>query len=408
MKSRGRKPTQRWKYGNVGSEGFLFVVVMIMLFALCLLGGVVFTIFRTDLRSVGYHKTGTEALYHADAGARYILDRLRIDLQTNSVNLDQAVEIVNYESPPGFKFDTVTNLIRLADGKSYLYRVTGRAMTSMAGIEVVVSRPAVPSVAVFGEEDITLKPGVECYSYVSSEVQYPSPADSTDAVTVGTNGELDSHADAVHGTIYLGADEGGVPATYTSEGGETIASIEHGDRIAPDPIGVVGGLAAQEFFRLAVSNDNVQAVGGTRVGNVLTIEGNVTLTAGDYYVDEIDLKGFDVLTIDASGGSVNVYLTGGANTQPNVTISVNPPLPGNFRIISNSSETINLQPKTDLMAVIYAPLAEINVQPNGTLYGAFWGRSVKIMPGGEFFADEDALNQLAFGLPAVVSWKDAP
>ena len=381
------------------------VVVMGLLFALVLLGAILYSVLSVDLRNADNYNRAVRALHDADAGCDHVLGGIKHDLSAGSLVLDQAVEAVNYLAPAGFDFVPVTNLIRLADGRSYMYRVIGRSGSARACIEVAVSSCSSITIGCFGNSDVRLKSGTRVYSYRSSQTTAPTPATSTGEASVGGNEHIGGDNDAVDGTIILGEDESGNPASYSHEF-TTPSEVIRTGRIDPDPLGVTNGYLASEFVRVALTNDNASATGGTLVGNVLTIEGDVALTAGDYYVDEIDLGNNETLAIDATAGPVNIYLIGGAYTQPNAEIDVSPAKPDNLRIFSNSGEPIEFQPNSHYIGFIYAPLATVRIQPAGAFYGALWADEIEVWPGGNVYIDIDFLDGFDMGEPMrIVSWK---
>jgi len=287
-----------------------------------------------------------------------------------------------------------------------MFEVTGRSGVSEATIEIVLDSWGSVVMGLFGNEEVNMAPNTEVYSYRSSQTTFPTPADSTGEASVGTNEQMGGNPDAVDGVIYLGEDAAGVPATYPNEG-SSLATVVHVPRVDPDPFGIVGGYLATRFTEVAAANDNNQAVGGSSSGGMLEISGNVTLSAGDYYVNKIDLQPQETLTIDATAGAVSIYLSGGANLSPNSSFVMNPPAPDLFRIYSNSAEPIRLMPQTDINGVvIYAPLAEINLQPNGDFYGVAWGRELDMQPGGTCYIDVDAVENLSMsGKLERMSWR---
>jgi len=397
--------------GTTSRQGIVLVVVVSLLAALAMLCVALFAILTVDIRSAGYYDRAVSALHDADGGAEYVFSRVRQNLASATLILDSPSEAVNYAAPGGLNFDAVTNLVRLSDRHTYMYTVTGRSGSSRALIEVVlglvVGDGRTSLLGAFGDDKFTIKPNSYVYSYHSST--NPNPSSSAGGATIGANKELSADDDAVDDSIYLGEAEDGTPATFGNEG-STSADVYRGDRINPDPLGVTtGGPLAHAFADAAVSNDNAGGVGGILNGNVLTIKGDVTLVAGDYYVDEIDLGAHEMLTIDATAGAVNIHLTGAMEMKPNSDLVVNPRVPSNFRVFSNSSTQVKLYPKTDFVGMIYAPLAPILVQPNGDFCGAIWGNELELKPGGETYLDLDSLDTWYFALGLVeahiASWK---
>lgn len=387
-----------------GKDGIILIMVMSFLTLLMLLAGTFHIVTTMNARQTGFSVAGAEAFEQASSGADFVFGRLRADDISGVVTLQTAMVSVNYAPPTGYHFDPVTNLIRLADNRSFFYRVVGRQGDARATVEVVVGRAAVVMTGVFGNEDVSLGPNTEILSYRSSEGT--APTNSTGEGSAASNEAMDGKPDAVDGTIYLGESTAGIPASYDDEF-TTPATVVRTERINPDPLGLANGALSNEFAFAAVSNDNATAIGGSISGGQLLISGNVTLRAGRYYVSEIDLIGAPrTLTIDATNGPVVIYLTGSAETGPNNTISVNPPLPENLVIYSNSSDDIRFLPQTTFVGFIYAPLASITIQPGGDFLGALWANSVDVAPNGQMYVDLDILNRLSVeGLLTRRSWK---
>lgn len=394
--------------GPGARDGVVLVIVMALVAALVLMGGVAYTVLRTDLRGTGHYADAVSALHQADAGASHVFERIRADLDADVLRFDAPFKTVSYAAPADYSFDTVTNIFALAGNQHYRFSVHGFSRQARATVETVVGgRVSGPGKHVYGDDEVAMGPGTDVYSYSSSTNEWPVPSDSTDHATVASNEDIGGKADAVNGTVVLGEDESGVPATYAHEfspGPKT--DVVRVDRMDPDPLGAIDGPLADEFARVATNNNNGDAVGGAPNSPYLTLEGDVTLTAGDYYVDEINIANNKTLTIDASSGPINVYLTGPAFVAVQGDMPVAPHLPDNFRLFSNSSETIEMKPKTDFCGLIYAPLAAVYLAPNGDIYGGVWARSLEIKPGGAFYGDDDLLHKAVFGFLRIVSWKE--
>jgi hypothetical protein len=385
--------------------GVVLVIVMLIVSALTLLGGMAFVVSKIQLRGSGYYRQGAEAFANADAGARYVLHRMAAAKDNGTLALHGANVAVNFTAPAGYAFDAVTNLTRVADGH-YMYRLSGYAQTGRATIQVVVAHdPLFPPFGIFGDRGVQFKPNARVWSYQSSATLVPTAAGDTREARIGSNRTVEGDADITAGAIYLGEDSAGNPATYPAEL-TTAASVYRVPRIDPDPLGLAGGWLAGEFARVAASNDNARAVGGTVSGNSIELSGDVTLVAGDYYVSLIDIGPNKTLRVDASAGPVNIFLTGEALIAANGNITTSPALPGNLRLYSNSSRMIGLKPGGDFVGFIYAPLANVQMEPNGLFRGAVWGMSVNFWPGGDAFIDMDFLEDFVGRPLELVSWKE--
>ncbi len=388
---------------QAGRRGVVMIIVVSFLTVLVFLGGTIAAMLGVNVRQTGYANAAAQAWQQAEAGADLVFARVREDEMNGTLPWSGTAMSVNYAAPMGYTFDTVTTLTRMPNARQYAYRVTGRSGEARAIIEVVLGRAPGMNLGAFGNQGVTLKPNTYIHSYDSSTTT--TPTSSTGAATVGVNGTLSADASAVDGQIYLGESTAGLPASYGNEN-STSAEVIRTDWIDPDPLGVDGGALAAWFGFVAATNHNTSAVGGTHSGGQLRITGNVTLTAGNYYVSEINLGNHRTLTVDASAGPVRIFLTGGASTQPNANIVVNPPYARNLQIFSNSSQPITFQPNNSFIGYIYAPLASITVQPNGDIYGALWGNQLSMQPNGSLYIDTDFVNTFDFNQPLRrVAWK---
>ena len=386
----------------------MLVVVVSMLAALSLLATLLFSVISADIRNMAHQTRASAALHQADAGVEYTKACVRADVESRALRLLEAEIDIDYPVPTGFTFDPVTRLTRLPGGDAYVFRVVGRVGQSRAAVEAVIGSGvgALGLIGCFGDGLFELKPGSYVHSYRSGD--NPNPTTSTNEATGGSNTLVKIATDgSVTGDVVLGEVLAGDPATCNNPDGPTGEVISR-ERVDPDPLGLTtGGPLAEDFARVAIDNDNAQAVGGVHVPPVLTITGDVILTAGEYFVDRIYVAASQKLTIDARDGPVDLYLTGAAEFKPNSNIEVMPPLPHSFRLYSNSSASIEFYPKTDTVAFIYAPLAPLHIYPTADFLGAAWGASTYISPGGAFFIDLDFLSDFANekGPMRVLSWR---
>ena len=391
---------------NQGSEGSVLFVLMVFIAALTLYAATAYLTSSLDIRTARSHILATRALYQADAGVRHVTERVREDVRSGALKLNSLTQPVFYPAPEDLTFDTVTALYRLADETSYSFDVVGRSAEASATVQAILSIDDKLKFGLFADQNMTFGPTARVYSYNSSQILNPSPADSTQDSLVGVNGSMGGNSSTVSGTIVLGENLAGQPASYSHEFSTTqSAVIERTTHIDPDPLGAVGGELAADFARVAAANDNATAVGGVVSGNSMKIQGDVTLRAGDYYVSEINLGNHRTLRVDATDGPVNIYLTGPAYVAPNASIDTGPPLPNNLRIYSNSSSKIDFAPNALFVGFIYAPLATLDIKPNASIYGALWGRDLNISPNGNIYTDNDLFSSMFRTSLVLHSWK---
>ncbi len=391
---------------NQQKEGAVLFVLMVFMAALTLYAATAYLTSSLDIRTARSHILATRALYQADAGVRHVSERVREDVRSGSLRLNSMTHAVSYPAPAELTFDTVTALYRLADETSYSFEVVGRSAEASATIEAILSIDDKLRFGLFADRNMTFGPTARVYSYNSSQILNPNAGDSTHDSLVGVNGSMGGNSATVNGTILLGENLSGQPASYSHEFSSTQAAVvERTTHIDPDPLGVVGGELAADFARVAAANDNATAVGGVISGNSISLQGDVTLRAGDYYVSQINIGNHRTLRVDATDGPVNIYLTGTAYVAPNASIDTGPPLPNNLRIYANSSAKIDFAPNARFVGFIYAPLATIDIKPNASVYGALWGRDLNISPNGDIFTDNDLFRSMFQTSLVLHSWK---
>ncbi len=152
---------------------------------------------------------------------------------------------------------------------------------------------------------------------------------------------------------------------------------------------------------------------------------NMTLygkTGGSsFYVTEITLSNEATLTIDTTGGPVNIYLEGNLETANDTKIKVlgnskatiylsgkltakndseinkterNPP---NLTIYSCSTENMVFENDTVFAGAVFAPNATITVKNDAKIYGALWGNKIQIENDGKVYFDTSLTNAFSAG-----------
>lgn len=396
-------------------RGVVLLGVMAALAALALLGGTLAVISRTDVRIAARFRRAADALYNADGGVRYVACAIEADLASGALVLDSPVEAVNYTAPPAFEFDPVTRLARTSNTNAYCYRVMGRSLLSRFTIEAVFRRASAFEKGLFGDESFDIKATGKILSYDSSVIANPTPDDSTGEAMAACNGEFLTHQDSlIDGSLLLGEDPDGVRATWTEmpSGGTTITG-EPGvptDRIEPDPLGAASGDLAADFARYAVAgqNDNLTASPPVSPPHNRLLLGNrdvAVLSSGNYYFSQIVIKQGATLTIDASAGPVNIYLSGKMEAKEGCTINTSG-RPTDLSIFSNSDEALILKHEGSFKGVIYAPFADVQVRNSGDFYGSCWAGSVEMKNSGHVYVDLSIRQKFLSNKIALLSWKE--
>ena len=365
--------------------GMALVIIMLLVAALLLLGGTVFRIFTLDLRTVGYERDQAGAFSQADAGARYLLSRIHADVKGKTLTLGSPTVAVSYPAPAGLTFDTVTNLVRLADGATYAYRVTSRLRDAAATVDVTF-KPliGIGGAAVFGHALLDMQNQSKVIGYDSALTPDPTPADADGSADVASNTHVEMGSwTVVDGDLDLG-EAGGSTATYNIHKKATVNGTE-GDPEGPidqDPEGIIGGDMATQLNAAKTSNNNANAI-PPLVGNVLYAETTqvVTLPAGVYYLEDFYLVDHCALNVT---GPVRIYVEGRLTIRDHSTVNAGGD-PANLFIYSTNggggapaSDTVTVRDQCVVKGSFYAPYASIELLNQTKIYGSVWGNRVAI------------------------------
>jgi len=399
-------------YGN--ENGIVLVIALVFLAVLGLLGTTAVIVTTTDIKIGGNYKTSVQAFYDAEAGVQYAIGKIGDGLADGSLSLTGNPVTVNYTAPTGFSFDTITTLTQVGTTSNCSFQATGHSGDANSTIEVVFTRDPLFQYGVFGDEEVDMKNNGAVYSYDSSVTSNPTPTDSTGEGDIGSNGEVKVHNGTyIDGDVGLGDDGAGTEAVYTETGhspGPTVtgqaADVPRPD---PDPLGAIGGDLADDFVTYSTTNDNASA--GIADNEISLGNGeSLTLTAGNYYLTSIELKNGSSLEIDASGGDVNIYLTGeggdakfDAKNGSSFNITGDPT---DFTIFSDSTKKIDLKHGTTFKGTIYAPYSKVNVKHSADVYGIIWANEVDIKNSGEVYFDTALKDKWLADTISIVSWKE--
>ena len=388
-------------------SGLALFGVIVILGGLSFVGAIVYAVVDANIEVAGHYQHKQESFFQADAAVEYVRAQLNSDLRSGAITLTQEVVTVNYAAPSGYNFDTVTNLVQLANTNLYAFTATGRARTSNTKILAVLGQSnALADLGLFGDRDVQIQPGFDIYSYRSSVLLNPTAADSTGTAGAGSNLSVTLQPGvSIDGSILIGESVLGIPGTVSGEG--TIP-VDFTERISPDPLGAIGGELAASFahYSIALNNDNA-AVG--IVGNQIDLRNHDTLNlpAGYYYLTDYSQASGSTMIFDSTPDDPAViFLSGEMFTASNSEMVSSSGSPKALYVFSNSNEEVRIQPKSEFRGFIYAPYAHIQMQPNGDLYGVMWGATMRLQPGGDFFVDISLLEDFKSGTMKLVQWKE--
>ena len=214
---------------------------------------------------------------------------------------------------------------------------------------------------------------------------------------------IDMHPSAlVDGSFMLGADSSGNVATCDDCGNGEIMLIGN---IDPDPLGLNGGPLATEMQAASLVNDN-HSVGHIHHHRLqLKPQQEETLTSGNYYLDNLELKSGSTLNIDSSEGPVRIFVKNSMKVWPNSTVN-HGGLPGEFQIISPVQSEIKILPNSNYNGMIYAPNADVRVMPNGDYFGLIWAYEAEVKPSGAAYIDIALLEQFLLNELVLQHWRE--
>lgn len=397
-------------------DGAILVVSLVLLVLLSVVGLAATETATIETMIAGNIKAQKIAFYDAEAGVNWALARLEADLADGEdlSSIDPSAD-TDYDAPAGFSF--VIERDEFTGTGPYTFTSTGAGPNNAAAvIKITFERESALNYGVFGDEEIEIKNSANIYSYNHNTTPDPTPSDSTGEADIGSNHELEIKSDAfIDGDAALGDDGAGTEATIEIKTGATITgdSGVDVDRIDPDPLGVVGGEYATKFTTYSSSNDNnlASSPDDDLSDNEIYLDGGESMTlngqsgGANYYLEEINLKNNATLSIDASAGPVNVFLTGKLEAKSGSNINISG-APSDFSIYSNSTDNVEFKNSSAFKGFIYAPYAEVEMKNSSKVYGAIWGKEVETKSSANIYFDTSLKDKIPSNDLSLVAWRD--
>jgi hypothetical protein len=477
-------------------QGMTLVLALVLLSVLTVVGTTAVTMTSTDLLVGGNYKASQLAFYNAEAGVQYTLASIATALSSGALALDGKKESEDYKVavPVGFvsgeiereigttgkkkylwmarkednalvfEIDPVGTFRRVANARKYFFQVTGRpclpseatgrpcpASAISSVIEVVLQRKSLLPYGIFGDERVDLNTTEAVYSYNSRMTPDPTPEGSTGEADIGSNGVVSAYSSNsslhIDGDVALGENSAGKegkfefrvppndsysPPTTVLVGGKTITLLDV-PRVNPDPLDADLKVGEKEKS-FALFNNNGVAPNIINKKMDLPSGAKETFPDGDYYLESLTLNDKAELTINTSGGNVdiyvgsagitlkkgailktvgdgrvNIYLDGKLEAMYPSRININGP-PTSFRIYSRSKEPITFYHIDDFKGLVYAPFAYVTMH-NASLkaYGLIWGKIVdKKNDWGAttFYFDTALKDEFLSNEISMISWKE--
>ena len=292
----------------------MFVMIM------SIIGAVAYVITSNDAAIAVNLEVSRKAFFSADSGAQFALAWIQKGLKANTLALpetDGAAAPLSSCVPPSdpditdIRFDflptgapVVTRIAR----NEYQFTVRGYGSKNAdADIRITFKNRSALKFGAFGDRGFAAPAFSNFYGYDSTVTQTPGGDDGTNSCDIGSNQRVDlSDNTTVHGHIGLGSD-GTTDAVYNPSGSPAPLILGQGDalrsvgRVAPDPLGVSGGVYAQKFSDCRNSSDNgiIPSALLIETGQTVTLSGKPG--GANYFFTNIELKNGAGIAIDTYG-----------------------------------------------------------------------------------------------------------
>lgn len=386
------KTNQNTRAESNSREGFIMFYTLGMLALLSLAALIALTSSRLEARTARNHLAATQALYHAEAGARLVRQQVENRLHQGE-RLSSILSDLSVSAPFGLDFDTIDTFNEIVPERLFGFESVGRSGDAVARVVVQYRRQPIINFSFFGNVEFLAQNHVSVYGYDSRLVSDPTPADNNGGASIGSNNSvsLANNNFNFNGTILLGETGNGLVASCNNCNSEDFTLVEVG-YVDPDPLGLLDGSGTMSNLW----GDNYESRNNQDYNSInMGPNQHRTLTAGDYYLDSVYLGPNSSLTVDASDGPVRIFLSGEFRMQPMTSnLIVNGESPMDFQIYSTSSQDIRLQPMGNLSAYIYAPDALVFLLPMGDFRGNVWANRIQIQPMGQIYGDTSLADRM--------------
>ncbi|MCC5843798.1 MAG: hypothetical protein JJU05_06045 [Verrucomicrobia bacterium] len=400
---------------NEKKEGFILFYVMGALAVLALAALISTSSATLESRTARNHMDTVRSLYHAEAGVKLVQRTVENRLMAGE-SLSEILQNLSVEAPTGIEFDTIDNFQEIVPGRLFTFESIGRSDDAMASVMVQFRRRPLLTAGLFGVTRVNTRSNVKIFGYDSR--LFINPTEDNGGASIGSNFLVAlGNNNLFSGLILLGDQGEGMLANCS--GCSLFTQVNVGEQ-DPDPLGLTttNGTMAEIFEQAVVSNDNHRArfFDETVTGNPISADNRlhmntnsrpVVLEAGTYYLKSVEIGNHTTLHIDDTDGPVIIYLDGpfDMTTQANLENEI----PWNLQIYSRVSDTINFQPNISVSAFIYAPLANINLQPSNHgnhVRGAFWGNDINVQPGtnGAIWLDTSLAERMLMNNLEIHAW----
>jgi hypothetical protein len=388
-------------------QGFILYMAMAIISVLSLAALIALTSAKLEAKTSNNNFHTTRALYHAEAGVKLVELEVERRLR-NGETLSTILNGLSIAPPNGIEFETIDTFEVIVPERLFSFECVGTSQEARASVVVQYRRKPIISIGLFGDLSFGAQNHTSIYGFDSRVVVNPSPSDNNGGASLGSNGSitLGNNNFTFDGSILLGETGSGLIASCTRCDSNDYTKLQIG-AVDPDPLGLVTGGSMSTIFNQAITtNDNANSNGIVQNNTIdLSSRDEVTLESGDYYLTSLYIGPNSTLHIDTSDGPVRIFLDGSFRMQPNTsTLVTDTGNPQDFQIFSKSTEEIRIQPRGDITAFIYAPLADIQLQPQGNFIGNIWADSIQVQPQGDIYVDTSIADQWLMNNLEIHAW----
>ena len=323
-------------------EGMSLFAVSLILCALFVAGGTVFTLQLNDVRATKRRSDKAQATLQAESGGHYVLAHLDADFRSGVVDLDGDPVTVDYQAPPGYAFDGVLQLVPMVDARHYQFAVTGHSGAARTVLEVVVRAP--PTLSTFAGKGL-------------GHIELDGATAQGD---LGSNGDI---------MLKAGASVSGDARPGTGKNVYCVSHIYYdsgtdGDDTGPCLVSgattpVTSPLPAPHFDSLrmaevSTANNNAALPAAAWSGAALVVAPGqpLALPPGVYYASSVRIEDDVQLS-----GPVDLYVSGDVYVLAGAAVNTNTANADNLRIFSGTTGQIVIDGGSEVLAHICAPSA---------------------------------------------------
>ncbi len=249
----------------------------------------------------------------------------------------------------------------------------GKAFTLLAAKDIEINRPQLAVGDMHANDDIDLNSG--------DPSTYDGNLSAVDDIDIARDNTID-------GDVTAGGD-------LDNDGTITGTASENAD-VDPVPLPVLDAFSAGTEDVTVEDDDDLALDPGAYRDVEVERDGILRLSAGEYFLDELELGTDTRLIVDVSGGAVTVNIVSDLEFGQRMTVSVSGGSSALFTINSIQSKNIDIGREATVRATIIAPDAKVRADSYVYFAGSICAEDIS-------FGIGSLISTHAFGLPKVLA-----